>query len=479
MNWGRVGDVPAVWSDAAPPGSCVAGLGFRVGRTDEPLARSGLTHLVEHLALSGLGDQLYEYDAWTGGTTTWFAFSGEPGELGGFLAAVEANLANLPLDRLATEVNVVRAEAARQPMSVLGRSLLYRFGTTGWGTIDLTQYGLNGVTPEQVRDWAAQWFVAGNAVLWSTVEPPAGALSSALPAGPRRPERDAIPLPTRSWPAWVGHREALTAATYLTPRTDEAAAAMAILQARLRSVLRDRDGACYEVALHVEALDAFTGHVAITADGPPGAVLDALDRVTDDVATAGPTAAEIDRQLALARRRLNDPTAVPGFLTALANARLCGWDLPEPDEALLRLEGLAPVDFAALVTKAAETALYLVPLGTPVPASMARPIPRIDAEAVVGRALHPTRRRHADEALVVGPAGISEVSGAGCTTVRADQATAALSWANGARMLIGPDGSSVRVDPHDWKDSAKAVALLDRALPPAVVVPMGLDPGWS
>ncbi len=45
----EVDGVPTVW--APSEGELTAGLVFRVGRADETWARSGITHLVEHLAL--------------------------------------------------------------------------------------------------------------------------------------------------------------------------------------------------------------------------------------------------------------------------------------------------------------------------------------------------------------------------------------------------------------------------------------------
>ena len=48
---------------APDPARLAGALMFRVGRADEPLARGGLTHMVEHLALYGLGGkQAYGYN---------------------------------------------------------------------------------------------------------------------------------------------------------------------------------------------------------------------------------------------------------------------------------------------------------------------------------------------------------------------------------------------------------------------------------
>ena len=48
-----VDGVPVFWTESGD--EMLAGLVFRVGRADESLARGGITHLVEHLALYPLG----------------------------------------------------------------------------------------------------------------------------------------------------------------------------------------------------------------------------------------------------------------------------------------------------------------------------------------------------------------------------------------------------------------------------------------
>jgi zinc protease len=214
--WGRVGEVPVVWQET--PGPVIAALGFRVGRADEPLARSGLTHLVEHLTLSGLGERLYDYDGFVNGTMTWFGFRGTPGELAEYLGHIGRRLAAPPLDRLEAELGVVRVEEARRSMSMAGRCLLLRFGTRGWGTYDLPQYGLNRVTPDQVAAWTSEWFGAGNAALWMTGEPPPG-LQLDLPAAPAQPEPSTPALPGRLLPAWTTHRDRTTAVSMLLARS--------------------------------------------------------------------------------------------------------------------------------------------------------------------------------------------------------------------------------------------------------------------
>jgi len=89
----HVSGIPVVWQHR--PGPLVAGVGFRVGRADEPLAQGGVTHLVEHLAMSGIGDVLYDYNGWVNGSTTWFGFRGRPDEFGEFFGRIQHGLTDL------------------------------------------------------------------------------------------------------------------------------------------------------------------------------------------------------------------------------------------------------------------------------------------------------------------------------------------------------------------------------------------------
>src|ERR1041384_6091627 len=112
ISWGSVGPVPVAWEAAAGPR--ITSIGFRVGRADERLSRAGLTHLAEHLALWGLGDVLYDYNAWVDGTTTWFVMRGADQESVDFVAHLRNRLLHLPLERLKAESGVLRAEASRR-----------------------------------------------------------------------------------------------------------------------------------------------------------------------------------------------------------------------------------------------------------------------------------------------------------------------------------------------------------------------------
>jgi zinc protease len=82
QRW-NLGGVPVFQAEV--PGRVRALLMFRVGMVDEPLHMAGVTHLIEHLALSGLGEQPYEYNGSVDQTHTTFVVSGTADQVVDFL----------------------------------------------------------------------------------------------------------------------------------------------------------------------------------------------------------------------------------------------------------------------------------------------------------------------------------------------------------------------------------------------------------
>lgn len=97
---------------AAGSGPVTAGLFFRVGVADETLATTGITHLVEHLALHRHGLSDLHYNGATSATYTLFHVTGTPAEVTTYLNGVCAALRDLPLERLETEREILRTESA-------------------------------------------------------------------------------------------------------------------------------------------------------------------------------------------------------------------------------------------------------------------------------------------------------------------------------------------------------------------------------
>ena len=194
------GGIPVFWERGN--GDAMAALVFRAGVADELPRRRGETHLVEHLTLFPLGRRPYDYNGFVDSLYTVFHARGTQDEVTSFLSEVSRSLADLPLDRFDTEVEVLRTEAGRDAGDFLSRMLSLRFGLTGFGVTNVRELGLGVLTPADIEQRRDQAFTAGNAAVWMySPEPPR--LDFELPDGPRRPPPPAEPLSGVEFPAWV------------------------------------------------------------------------------------------------------------------------------------------------------------------------------------------------------------------------------------------------------------------------------------
>src|SRR4051812_30328366 len=166
LSYGFAGGVRAVWSDEPGPTRMV--LQFRVGRSDEILARGGLTHLVEHLALYGVRDANVEFNGVVDATSTTFGWSGEHDDAVGFLESLCAALALLPIERATEEARVLQTEAANRGSAPVGSALVVRYGARGLGLLGCQEFGLRDPAPDDVLSHAARYFTAANAGLASS-----------------------------------------------------------------------------------------------------------------------------------------------------------------------------------------------------------------------------------------------------------------------------------------------------------------------
>src|SRR2546429_5880129 len=112
----NLGGVPVFQAEV--PGRVRAALESRVGTADEPLHMSGVTHLIEHLTLSGLGTQPYDYHGYVDQTHCAFLVSGTVDQVKQFFVNVCGALQALPKDRVATERRVIETEAAGHHQSL-------------------------------------------------------------------------------------------------------------------------------------------------------------------------------------------------------------------------------------------------------------------------------------------------------------------------------------------------------------------------
>ena len=182
INETVVDGVPTFWVDEGGP--FMASLMFRVGVADEILATRGITHLVEHLALSQMRDVAHQFNGSVGLDITSFWATGATEDVCEFLPRLGAALATLPLERLDLEAGVLIAEQTGRAGSSLEYLLERRFGPHGPGVAAHPEYGLLRLTGAAVQQWAHDRFTADNAVLVLNGRPPES-LRLGLPRGPR------------------------------------------------------------------------------------------------------------------------------------------------------------------------------------------------------------------------------------------------------------------------------------------------------
>jgi hypothetical protein len=103
---GRVGKIKAFHGEV--PGPITVSLQFRVGWANEALPSLGMSHVIEHVALSSLQGSDLAYNGEVQPLRTIFWCRGDVTEVTGFLATVTAALRDLPTSRLDDHRNSTR-----------------------------------------------------------------------------------------------------------------------------------------------------------------------------------------------------------------------------------------------------------------------------------------------------------------------------------------------------------------------------------
>ena len=470
----EVDGVRTMWIDE--PGPLVAALCFRVGRSDEPTPMSGISHIVEHLALAGLGVQDYEHNGMVDGQQTVFTNIGRPAEVVAFLSAVTRNLSDLPVERLLVERRILREERNQRGPSIGGAIRWYRFGYAGQGRAlgpDDDELGLGWVGPEAVAAWARRWYTRQNAILWLSGPVPPDlrlTLPDGEPAGPPSIET----TPEVTFPAhlpWDG-----PAATIGFTARRSAAINMAtfIAHRRARQRLRFDDGLVYDVECEYEPIDPDTAHILFGADGPEeriGAIATALRDVLREMATSGPTQVELDNDVEAYIRQFDERDGRIAHLAVTAWDTLWGGETFTPEAFVAKRRAVTPESARAALAEALETTLVLAKCD---PLPDLHLYPAWSASRVSGREVGPAGfflpGRKPKERLLVAPDGLSVVAGPDqALTVRYADAVASVHHEPQVRHVLARDGTAIVVVAAAWKDGERIIDEIDAALPPGSV----------
>jgi predicted Zn-dependent peptidase len=476
LHRGEIDGIRALWSPC--PGPMAGGIAFRVGRADESIPYGGITHLVEHLAMTAAQDGPYDdCNAFVDATVTAFAARGEPADVAAFVNHVAATLSDLPLDQVGTHRRVLRVEGAGENGGLRGQLLAARYGLRGFGAAGGRELGLGWLGPEEVAAYAARYFTAGNAVLWFTGQPPAG-LSPVLPAGQRRPLPPASQRPLRL-PACLhdgdeDDDEGGAALSLLAPWAPATGVGLSILDRRAFKLLRGDLGASYHAGVDVaDDVDPGTVHAMVTADALPTdvpKVRDGLLAVVNELAATGPTQGELDRSTRDYQRRYANQPELDGWVCGQAANELYGRPFEQPAERIAMLRALTPGDVAAVFERARATAIMALP-GYCSPPDGFTLLERDGGEPVQGRVhrfAFPFSRRR----LVAGEEGLTLSDKDGRATVRFDDCIAVLTWRDGARILLGHDGVSILFAQEAFRGGATVAQLIWRRVPHDRWVPM-------
>lgn len=184
INRTEVDGIPTFWVDGPRP--FTAALIFRVGLFDETMRERGITHLVEHLAMSGVRDVEVDMNAFVDDHLTAFWGWGEPGRVGRYLSRLCSSLHDLPVGRLETESSVLTQEASLRAPNYSDSFLWAYYGPFGPGTAGTREFGLSWLGGSELGDWAARYFNLSNAALVIVGKPPSD-WKLDLPNGAHRP----------------------------------------------------------------------------------------------------------------------------------------------------------------------------------------------------------------------------------------------------------------------------------------------------
>ncbi|MFE2703161.1 peptidase M16 family protein [Streptomyces mirabilis] len=461
----EVDGIPTLFAYAAGP--MRAGLVFRVGVADETLAGAGITHLVEHLALHRQGLADYHFNGATKAAFTHFHVEGAEHEIVAYLDGVCTSLLDLPMERLETEKEILRTEeAGREP----GQLPLWRYGAQGYGLVSYPEWGVRGLRPDDVREWAGTWFTRDNAVLWIAGERLPAGLSLKLPAGRRHP-MPAVTSALPTAPAYFSDGKGGVLLDAVVTDTTAARLYAGVLERALSRSLRQEGGYSYTAASdYTSRRDGFATVTAF-ADALPAkqdAVLGGFVDVLAGLQVGRIAQADLEAVRGRSDATLTAPDAAVRRLPGAAEELLAHRPPRGLDELRAELWAMTPQHVHAVALEAAGTALLQAPSGHRADWAGYTAAPTTSSYAVTGTRFEAVRKD--GPAMVVGGEGVSLTAGGEAATVLYRACAALLSWPDGGRRLIGTDGLSVEVEPGEHGIDAHTMATIDAAVHPSAVV---------
>lgn len=357
LNRAEVDGVPVFWVEGPPPLS--AELVFRVGVRDESLVTSGITHLAEHVVMSGVPSPRYDHNATVELSFTSFEATGRPEQVVAFIKDVCSSIRTPNLSSLDVEKKVLAAEASSVVGPAVAEHLLRRYGLASFGLAGVDQPALGGIEGAAVEKVISSLFTRGNAALALTGPPPLG-LSLDLPPGEARHPPAARPVKTRPMPLWfeLGGPPLALSFEYKSgselARTSASAIAQIVCQ-RALAILRKQRGLIYHIEFDLFEGGDGRGVVCFTADPrkeDAELVCSELRRVLQDLASHGPEEVELQQLTDDITDFVADPRSALVGAADAARRHLVGEQIISPEQMI--------TETAAVTQQMAKDALLLL-----------------------------------------------------------------------------------------------------------------------
>lgn len=478
--------IPWYTTDGSSDLPFFAALHFRAGRCDETLKWSGITHLIEHLALPAEDTPGVEFNGTVDSTATQFWFSGERERCLELLVATSAALGDLPVGRLQSECRILLTESASRSIPLVPFLLSLRYGPRHHGVSGYDEYAFQWVQSTDVREHAARFFNRANAIVTIAGDTADLAMELDLPDGDRQVVLVPEPIQYLEFPSAFGHGPpGRVAFSMAVGRSYELMTGLLVLERRLREALRYQRGVTYDTSWDYEPLTYDTAHVcfwADTLDENVDRVRNILLTTLDDLARTGPTTDELAIELKAWVEANRDPLAAPAQLFRRAHSELLGDPLPPADEIEREIGAVTSEKVAAALTEAAASLLLCVPAEGSLPAGRFTPYPLVSPYTVDGKR---TRRRRRglgvrrfegpERELVHGVDGLKLVLDESSITIRYRDVEGLLVIPDGGRGLWSRDGFYAYIDPGLWRDGETIVAEIDRHVSPELAIPLAAD----
>jgi predicted Zn-dependent peptidase len=475
-DWNEVDGVTTLSAPAgAIQGPLHACLVFGVGRADETMPVAGITHVVEHLALQPFGHRPYSLNGSVDSVSARFMVNGSPDDVVEFLGEVTRNLADLPIDGLELELQILQVEERRHTGSQIGADLSHRLGPRGAGLIGWPEHGLKRVGPDEVTEWARTWFTADNAVLWTSAPIPDKIDLKALPQG-SAPEH--VPAPASRPPARTFRSVPtnLVSVTAIMEQLVGLSHLLYVAQRRAFDRIRRRDALAYAISTERVRIDGRHSLVYLGADGTDGSytrVFEGLVEIWDELADTGPTEAEWDEMLQTYEGQRHHPQSRLGNLDNDAEREVLGLPYVSDDEYTALVAELTPEAVRDNLAAISSTLGAVVPAEVEDGAAGWKSWAPWSKDAVGGSAHQPIDGRE-EGTLVLGDDGVSWISEEDkIRTVRWSDAVCAFTWDDGRRTVLAPNGEWVSLIPWCWRGGGEFTQRVDDAIDPGRRIRLG------